>query len=204
MGFDLILRISHGHTGADCFQHLDIIEAISKSDGFFLRKAKMLKYRAHSVSLPTFQRNDISRSIPPCCDLCMVRIFQNPLILFFPAGTHHLIDVLMNPFIELFIDFQHLITESEILLQIRICTVGDDKMFVTDCYRPMHVFQILKDLKLVHPIKRALKNNLVSDCHIRTVKGQKRIEINPRKTRRRQISSSGRHTQLHPILPKVS
>ena len=132
----------------------------------------------------------------------MVRTIENPLILFFPAGTHHLIDILTNPFIELFIDFQYLITESEILLQIRICTVGDDKMFVTDCYRPMHIFQILKDLKLVHPIKRALKNNLVSDCYIRTVKGQKRIEINSRKTRRRQISSSGRHTQLHPILSK--
>ena len=57
----------------------------------------------------------------------MVRTIENPLILFFPAGTHHLIDILMNPFIELFIDFQYLITESEILLQIRICTVGDDK-----------------------------------------------------------------------------
>ena len=88
----------------------------------------------------------------------MVRTIENPLILFFPAGTHHLIDILTNPFIELFIDFQHLITESEILLQIRICTVGDDKMFVTYRCRPMHIFQILKDLKLVHPIKRALKN----------------------------------------------
>ena len=105
-------------------------EAIAFGDGF--NDIEMLEAVGTGVAMGN-AKDDISRSIPPCCDLCMVRIFQNPLILFFPAGTHHLIDVLMNPFIESFIDFQHLITESEILLQIRICTVGDDKMFVTDC-----------------------------------------------------------------------
>ena len=33
---DLVERISHGNAGTNCFQHLNIVSTISKSNGFCL------------------------------------------------------------------------------------------------------------------------------------------------------------------------
>ena len=120
---------------------------------------------------------------------------QDAFVFRRAAGTHDLIDILLTELVEMLGDHQLLVAEGKILLQVRVCPICHDKVFVADGSRPVHLLQIMQNSALVVSVQWVLRDHSILATDIRAVEGQPEIKINAFKMWDGEVASACRHAQ---------